>query len=64
VTLAWRKKDTCSQLAGTITLLAFGYCPLARLLGLAPWNRKRPLSLALIARVLLGRPINGGVIVT
>jgi len=36
------------QLAGTTAFLTIDYCPLARMLALAPWNRERPLTLALL----------------
>ena len=36
------------QLAGTTARVMVGYCLLARTLSLAPWNRRRPVSLALI----------------
>lgn len=38
------------QLAGTSGRVLIGYCPLARALSLAPWNRWQPLSFALIKR--------------
>ena len=36
------------QLAGTTAFLTIDYCPLARMLSLLPWNRERPLSIALL----------------
>jgi hypothetical protein len=36
----------------TARILA-GYCLLARILSLAPWNLRQPLSLALIRRMFL-----------
>ena len=50
------------QLAGTSALLAFDYCPLARALALMPWNRRMPLSAALIRRVFLTLPVRGSVL--
>jgi hypothetical protein len=44
------------QLAGTGAMLAFDYCPLARLVSLAPWNRGRPLTAAMVRAVLLTPP--------
>lgn len=38
------------QLVGTTARVLIGYCLLARALSLAPWNRRLPLSLALINR--------------
>ena len=37
-----------AQLVGTITMVVVGYCPLARLLTLLPWNRDEPFSLNLL----------------
>ena len=41
------------QLAGTTARVLVGYCLLARILSLAPWNLRPPLSLALIRRTFL-----------
>jgi len=38
------------QLIGTTARVLLGYCFLARALSLAPWNRRQPLTLALIRR--------------
>ena len=38
---------------GLATNLFVGYCPLARMLCLLPWNRKEPFSLALVMTVFL-----------
>lgn len=38
------------QLAGTTARVLVGYCLLARMLSLAPWNRWQPLTFALIKR--------------
>lgn len=50
------------QLAGTVALLAAGYCPLARLMALLPWNRREPLSAALVARAFLTPPGEGTIL--
>lgn len=50
------------QLFGTTALITVDYCPLARLLSLAPWNRNRALSLALVKTVLFSPPIPGSFI--
>ena len=47
---------------GTPALVLFGYCPLARVLALAPWNRTAPFSLALLRRALFTPPRPGAVI--
>lgn len=44
------------QLAGTSAVLALDYCPLARLLALAPWNRTRPLNAAMVKAAVLTPP--------
>jgi hypothetical protein len=40
------------QLAGTTAFVLFGYCLLARILALLPWNRTEPLTPALARRTL------------
>lgn len=50
------------QLVGTAALLVADYCPLARLLALAPWNRRVPLSAALLRFVLLSPPAPGAIV--
>ena len=40
-------------LAGITARVLIGYCLLARILSLAPWNLRQPLSLALIRRTFL-----------
>lgn len=41
---------------GTFAMLFFGYCLLARLLSLFPWNRTEPLSLRLLRETFFSRP--------
>ena len=41
------------QLAGTTARVLVGYCLLARALSLAPWNRRQPVSFALIRRTFV-----------
>ena len=41
---------------GTYALNIFGYCLLARVLYLLPWNRQEPMSGSLMARTFLSRP--------
>jgi len=41
---------------GTFALVIFGYCLLARILSLLPWNRRESLSAALIWRTFMTRP--------
>ncbi|MGE4542791.1 MAG: hypothetical protein AB7D06_01655 [Pedobacter sp.] len=44
---------------GLATNLFLGYCPLARMLYLLPWNREEPLSIGLLARVFFTPPVAG-----
>lgn len=41
------------QLAGTTARILAGYCLLARMLSLAPWNRRQPLTSGLVQRTFL-----------
>jgi hypothetical protein len=47
------------QIAGTLTLVIFDYCLLARTLSLMPWNRMQPLSIPLIKRTFFTKPVTG-----
>lgn len=44
---------------GTLALLLFGYCLMARLLSLLPWNRTAPLNRQLFRRTLCSAPVIG-----
>lgn len=44
--------------AGTLALLLFGYCLLARTLSLLPWHRYEPLTPGLLRRTFLSRPVH------
>jgi hypothetical protein len=46
---------------GTAAQVLFGYCTLARLLSLMPWNRGEPLSWRLVWRTFASRPVKGNV---
>jgi hypothetical protein len=50
------------QLAGTWAMVLVGYCPLARALSLLPWNRRQPLSVALVRRTFLSAPVRGSIV--
>lgn len=50
------------QLVGTTVMVLFGYCFLARCLSLLPINRKRPLSIELIADTFLSPPVQGSIL--
>ena len=41
---------------GTLALVVFGYCLLARVLSLLPWNSREPYSLDLLRRTFLSTP--------
>jgi hypothetical protein len=43
-------------LVGTITLLLFDYCPLARMVWLMPWNRTRPITWGVVWWAFAARP--------
>ena len=43
-------------MVGTFALVIFGYCLLARMLYLLPWNRTEPLSMDLVRRTFVSRP--------
>lgn len=44
---------------GLATNLFLGYCPLARMMYLMPWNREEPFSLELLKRVFISAPVSG-----
>ncbi len=50
------------QLVGTTAMVTVGYCPLARCVSLLPWNRRQPLTLALVKRTFLSAPVRGSIL--
>ena len=46
---------------GTWAQIFFGYCAMARLVSLWPWNRYEKLSLKYLAKTFLSRPVKGSV---
>ncbi len=46
---------------GTWAQVIFGYCTMARLVSLFPWNREEPFSWKLVARTFFSRPVRGSV---
>jgi hypothetical protein len=44
---------------GLAANLFFGYCPLARIMYLMPWNRDEPFTGKLIMRTILAPPVKG-----
>ena len=49
------------QAAGTTSLILFGYCPLARMLLVFPWNRSVPLSWRRVLIIAFHPPVEGSV---
>jgi hypothetical protein len=49
------------QLAGTSAVVVFGYCLLARVLSVLPWNRQEPISLPMLTSTFLSLPVRGNV---
>lgn len=47
---------------GTWAQLIFGYCTMARLVSLLPWNRDEAFSLGLVKRTLFSRPVRGNIL--
>jgi len=50
------------QLAGTTAVVTVGYCPLARILALMPWNREQPLTLGFIRKTVFSPPVAGSIL--
>lgn len=50
------------QTAGTMALVLAGYCPLARLLLVLPWNRTVPLTWQRLATIAFHPPVPGSVL--
>jgi hypothetical protein len=49
-------------LAGTTSQVLIGYCPMARILRLMPWNRDSRLTLRSAGRVVFGPPGDDGLL--
>ena len=47
------------QLAGAWVRVVFDYCIAARIMSLAPWNRRAPLTWPLVRRTFLAPPVRG-----
>ncbi|MGE0386584.1 MAG: hypothetical protein AB7Q97_17800 [Gammaproteobacteria bacterium] len=47
---------------GTLAMVLFGYCALARTLSLMPWNRREPLAAALVLRTFAAPPVEGSIL--
>jgi hypothetical protein len=61
-TLPWMQWIHWVQLAGTTAMVTVGYCPLMRMLHLAPFNRAEPLTGSLIWRIFFQEPCGGGLV--
>ena len=46
---------------GTWAQILFGYCAMARLVSLLPWNSNERFSIALIRRTMLACPVKGSI---
>ena len=46
---------------GTWAQIIFGYCAMARLVSLWPWNRSEKFSLKSLAKTFFSRPVKGSV---
>jgi hypothetical protein len=46
---------------GTWAQVVFGYCAMARLVSLWPWNRKEEITLKLLIKTFFSRPVRGSV---
>lgn len=46
---------------GTWAQIIFGYCTMARLVSLWPWNRSEPFTLELLKKTFLSRPVRGSI---
>jgi len=47
---------------GTWAQVLFGYCTMARLVSLLPWNRTEAFSLDLLRRTFLSAPVRGNIL--
>jgi len=61
-TLPWMQWVYWVQLVGTTAMVTVGYCPLARMLNLAPFNRDEPLTRSFVWRVFFQDPCAGGLV--
>lgn len=46
---------------GTWAQVVFGYCAMARLVSLWPWNRREEFTLQLLIKTFFSRPVRGSV---
>lgn len=50
------------QLFGTTAMVLFGYCLLARIMSLMPWNRSEKFTLELFVRTFFSAPVPGNIL--
>lgn len=46
---------------GTWAQIIFGYCAMARIVSLLPWNRDKAFSMSLLKETFFSRPVRGSV---
>jgi len=46
---------------GTWAQIIFGYCAMARIVSLLPWNRDKAFSMSLLMETFFSRPVRGSV---
>ncbi len=49
-------------LAGAVARVLFGYCMMARMISLLPWNRSAPFSVALLGKTFFSAPTRGNIL--
>jgi hypothetical protein len=49
-------------LLGTWAQILFGYCLMARMVSLLPWNRKQPFSFMLLKQTFMSAPVRGNIL--
>jgi hypothetical protein len=47
---------------GTWAQILFGYCAMARMVSLLPWNRREAFSLAFLRRTFFSAPVKGNIL--
>jgi hypothetical protein len=47
---------------GTWAQVFFGYCAMARMVSLLPWNRKQAFSFALLKQTFISAPVRGNIL--
>ena len=47
---------------GTWALILFGYCTMARMVSLLPWNRRETFSFGLVKKTFFSAPVRGNIL--